>query len=90
MLIKGLMELIYAIINIITTPFNIPQLPNYMTGVLDTLYGYVTNALNFISYFCSWDYIKTLLMIIVAIDVAIKLWNFALWVIKKIPMLGIE
>lgn len=90
MIIQALMDLLYGLLDWITAPFNIPMLPPEVNQILTTLLDYLNVGFGILANYTHLDYLFTLFGIIVAFDVAIFGYKIIMWVLRKIPMLGIE
>lgn len=88
MIIKGLFTIVTFLINLI--PFNIPSFPNDISSYLTTFQGYITEAIGFVKFFLPWSYVVTLLRILLAIIIALELYKFLMWILRKIPMFGMK
>lgn len=84
------MNVVYVLFELLTLPISIPGLPDGVASV-------VTNALDFISVgvallanYCDMGYLVTLFGVILAVDAGMMIYKFVMWVIKKIPMIGIQ
>lgn len=90
MIVSGLLNLIYKLFELLTTPIAIPQLPNDVGEYLYSAMDYIVSGFDLIATFFPLPYIGVLFGIIIAIDVGVSLYHFVMWVLKKIPMLGIS
>lgn len=88
MIIKGLFTIITFLIGLI--PFNIPSFPDDISSYLATFQGYIIDGIGFIKFFLPWSYVVVLLRILLAIIIALELYKFLMWVLRKIPMLGMK
>lgn len=90
MIIEGLMNLVYKLISIVLTPINISSFPEgtdeAVTDFLDLLFN---NSQTIIGLFIP-SIAFTLLLIVMGIEIAIHGYRFIMWVLRKIPMLGIN
>lgn len=90
MIIKGLFELVYTLLSVVLYPFSLPALPEGIQNIFDEVLGYITAAVGLLSVFVR---ISTLQLIIPAVIVVINaehIWNGIIWILKKIPFLGME
>ena len=87
-IIKALLSLITGLISMI--PFSIPSLPSQVGDVFHTLLGYLNDGIGFLSNFVHMEYIGVLFGIFVGIEAALLVYKFVMWIIKKIPMLGVQ
>lgn len=90
MIIKALLELLYKVFSTLTSAISIPQLPEEVAGFLEEFIGYLVTGMQILAVFTHFEYLLLLIGIVVAIDVGMLIYHFVMWVIKKIPMLGIE
>lgn len=90
MIVLALMELVYGLFEILTSPISIPALPDDMVFILLTATNYLKIGASIIMNYTHYSYLITLLGIIIAVDAGLLIYKFVMWVIKKIPMLGIE
>ena len=69
----------------------IPQIPEdtvqSVSGTIDTI---ITQGSELIDLVIPVSVVKPLLLIVIGIEVAIPVYHFIMWVIKKIPMLGVS
>ena len=90
MIIELLLDLIYVIFYILTTPINIPSLPTEISSYISTIIEYVGVGVGILSNYCHLSYLLTLFGIVIAIEIGIGVYNIVMFVIKKIPMLNIS
>lgn len=88
MIIKGLLELIIGLINLI--PFSIPSLPEDFTNFMEQFKDIIQGGVNFVSTLLPYDYLVVLLEIFIGIELALCVYKFVMWVIRKIPMANIK
>lgn len=90
MLIETLLTVLYNVFSLLTSPISIPQLPENVTTALTTFFDYLQAGVGILAAYTHIGYLLTLFGIIIAVDIGIQLYKFVMWVIKKIPFLGIE
>lgn len=88
MIIKALLELIMGLINLI--PFSIPSLPDDFSNFIEQFKDIIQGGVNFVSTILPYDYLVVLLEIFIGIEVALCIYKFVMWVIRKIPMANIK
>lgn len=86
MIIELILDALFAVFNILTTPINIPSFPDSATEVIDSAMEYITAGGGILANYVNLTYLFTLFSIILAIDVGVALYHFVMWVIRKIPM----
>lgn len=90
MIIKLLMDLVYTVFSFLTALIDIPDLPAEVSTYVNDFLGYLGTGIALLSNYCHLSYLLVLFGLVVAVDVGISLYKFVMWVLKKIPMLGIE
>lgn len=89
MIIEMLLDLVYSLLSLLLV-FEIPGLPDGVQGYIDTAFEYITAGAGIVANYTPLEYLLTLLGILLLVDGALVLYHFVMWIIKKIPMLGIE
>lgn len=90
MIVKALMNLLYSVFSLLTSPINIPGMPDQVRTVLATLFDYIATGIAIASNYFDLNYLFILFGIVVAVDAGILIYKFVMWILKKIPMLGIQ
>ena len=90
MIVEALMQVVYTLFSLLTIAINIPSLPDGMEEFLQwTMYYAGTGGQIFAAY-TDFGYLVSLFVVVLAVDSGLLIYKFIMWVIKKIPMLGIE
>lgn len=90
MIIKGILDIIYNIFSALTLAINLPSLPDGVRDVLSATVEYIATGISILSNFCDINYLLVLFGVIVAVELGMYVYKIILWVLKKIPMVGIE
>lgn len=90
MIIEGLLNVLYNVFSALTSAINIPQIPEDIYSYIDTAVRYIGTGLKIVAVYTPLQYMLTLFGIVIAIEVGLKIYHFVMWVIKKIPMLGVS
>lgn len=90
MIIKALMTLLYNVFSALTSAIHIPQLPDELHSFISDFMEYLQTGLQILAVYTHLEYLLVLIGIVVLIDAAMLIYHFVMWVLKKIPMLGIE
>lgn len=88
MILKLLFNLVIGLINLI--PFELPYFPDGITTVLDTMETYLLSGVGLLKAFTDWSYLITLFKLVITMELVFYGYKLVLWILKKIPMLGIE
>lgn len=90
MIIMGLMNLVYNLFSLLTAAINIPSLPGSISTVMDMLLGALSTGLGLLACYCHLDYLLVLWGILIAVDAGLMIYRFVMWILRKIPMLGLS
>lgn len=90
MIVQLLLDLVYGLVNLLTLPIDIPNLPSNVSTVFQTITQYISAGLGILSCYTHLPYLLTLLGIVLAVDIGVHLYHFVMFVLRKIPILGIK
>ncbi len=90
MIIEGLLNVLYNVFSALTSAISIPAMPADVATYLNNTLSYIKVGLQILAVYTPLSYLLTLFGIVVAIEVGIKIYHFVMWVLKKIPMLGVS
>lgn len=90
MIIKGLFELVYALLSIVFAPINLPDLPAGIQDVFDDFLDIIISGVDLASLIIDFNVVKWLVPIVIAVANFDKIWSAIMFILKKIPFLGIE
>lgn len=91
MIIETLLNAIFSIFEKVFSVINIPGMPD---GMSDQVVSFFSDTLNYagslISLFVPWSQVKVFFPILIVILSSEEIYKLVMWVLKKIPMLGIS
>lgn len=91
MIIETLLNAIFSIFEKVFSVINIPGMPD---GMSEQVVSFFTDTLNYagslISLFVPWSQVKVFFPILIVILSSEEIYKLVMWVLKKIPMLGIS
>ncbi len=90
MIIEGLLNILYNVFSALTSAINIPSMPADVSSYISTFTSYIKTGLQILAVYTPLQYLLTLFGIVIAIELGLKIYHFVMWVIKKIPMLGVS
>jgi len=90
MIVQALMDLVYGLFSLLTSPINIPSLPDGVASVLSMLTDALGTGLGLLACYTHLGYLITLFGLIVAVDAGLMIYKFVMWILRKIPMFGIS
>lgn len=90
MIIKLLLDALYAVFSVLTLPINIPDLPAEAMNYINQFFDYLVMGAGILANYTPFTYLMILFGVVLAVDVGIMLYHFVMWVIRKIPMAGMS
>lgn len=90
MIVKGLFELVFALLKIVFAPIDLPDLPDGIQTVLDELIDVMSGAVGLLGIFVDLSVVKWLIPVVLVIANLDKVWTLLMFILRKIPFLGIE
>lgn len=91
MIIEKIFELFWSFITAVLNFINIPDISaadkQSLFDFVDTI---LTSANSLIDVFLPYTLSKVLLLIVIAIELAVDVYKIVMWVIRKIPVLGMS
>ena len=90
MIIETLMNVVYVLFELLTMPISIPGLPEGVRDVIAGALDYISVGVALLANYCDVGYLVTLFGLILAVDAGMLIYKLVMWIIKKIPMIGIQ
>lgn len=90
MILQWFAEMFYNIITILFKNVYIPGLPDSIADIGDYINMIVTNGAGIVAFFISPVLLKSLFTVIIAVMSFEEFYPFIMWLLKKIPMVGIK
>lgn len=90
MIINALLDVVYTLMSLLTAPISIPGMPEEVQVFVYKALEYIAMGIKLLANYTDLNYLFMLFGVIVAIDAGLLIYKFAMWIIKKIPMLGIS
>lgn len=90
MIIKGLFSLIIALLNIVFGWVNLPAMPSAVDEAFSLLLNYMAAGMGFVWLIVPREMVLVVVPVILVLSNFDKLYTVVMWVLRKIPFLGIE
>lgn len=90
MIVKTLMNLVYKILSLVLSPLNISGFPEGTAESVDSFFDMLFSSAESVIGLLVPTITFVLLGIILAVEVASHLIPFIMWILRKIPFLGIN
>lgn len=90
MIPKYCIEAIIDLFDLLLGTVSALPLPNTITEYLGTGVSYIVSGMRWVACYIDVGYIMSLLAVVIAVDAGLYLYKFGMWIIKKIPFLGVN
>ena len=89
MLIEALLNMVYRLFSLFLSPVNLPDLDSSAQASLDSFFDYLSSGAGLFSLFLPISF-GVYFVIWAAIFAWDHLYPFIMWVLRKIPFIGVE
>lgn len=90
MVIEGILNLLKSLLFTVFGFINLPDFPEELQNSLNQFLDIVFNGINLFGFFVRPTTIQIVIPILIIIINFDKVYKLTIWILKKIPMLGIE
>lgn len=90
MILEAVFNMLFALIKALFSWINLPDMPNMVVSLLDFIKNTIISSCGILQCFCTPNYFKACLVFLIAIMNFDHLYKFTMFVLRKIPFLGIK
>lgn len=91
MIIEGLLNLLISLISFVFSMLPaLPGLPEDFMISITTFFDFLTNSLGFFYFFIRPSTVRTCLGIVIVIEEFHHIYSFVMFIVRKIPLIGVE
>ena len=90
MILESILNLISGLIKLVFGWINLPDMPSSVTSIIDELFGYIRGSMGLLGVFVDLNMVKVLLPVLLIVINFEHVWKFTMFIVRKIPFLGIE
>mgnify|MGYP006889135674 FL=1 len=90
MILESVFNLFKSAIKLIFAWINIPAAPPEVTSVIDTMITYMRSGIGFLFLFFNMDLVKIMIPFVLIVANFEEVYKLVMFVLRKIPFLGIE
>lgn len=90
MIIKLLFELIIGLLEIVFSWVSFPPMPEAVTNAFDVVLNAISNAMGFVWLVVPRELVLVVIPVILVVENFDKLYSIVMWILKKIPFLGMK
>ena len=90
MIVKLLFELVINLLEFVFGWVSFPQMPEVVTSSLEVVVGVMADAMGFVWLIIPRELVIAVLPVILVVENFDKLYSIVMWILKKIPFLGMK
>lgn len=86
MILLALLKMLFAVLKVLFGWLSLPDMPAEITGIVDTMVGYVVDALPLLWLFFDKSLVTVCLVVALACMNFDKVYDLLMWVLAKLPI----
>lgn len=90
MIVTKLIEMLINLLSVLFSWVSFPAMPDAVTNALDMLLQAMASAMGFIWLIVPKELVMVVLPVILVVENFDKLYSVIMWILKKIPFLGMQ
>lgn len=90
MILQAVFDLVRNVIKLVFGWINLPVMPEAVTSVIDELFVLLRGSVGMLGVFVDLSMLKILLPVLLIVINFEDVWKFTMFILRKIPFLGIE
>ena len=90
MILESVLNLFSHAIKLIFGWVNLPDLPDAVLGPIGFLGGFMNMGMSFVVLFLDIEFVKIMIPLVIAVANFDKMYKLVMFVLRKIPFLGIK
>lgn len=90
MILQAVFDLVRNVIKAVFGWINLPAMPDAVTSVIDELFSLLQGSVGMLGVFVDLSMLKLLLPVLLIVINFEHVWKFTMFILRKIPFLGIE
>lgn len=90
MILQAVFDLVRNVIKAVFGWINLPDIPDAVTSVIDELFALLQGSVGMMGVFIDLSMLKLLLPVLLIVINFEHVWKFTMFILRKIPFLGIE
>ena len=90
LIVESVLTLFVDALKVIFQWINLPQVPSNIQTVIDQFFEYLRSGMGFVYIFFDMSLVKILLPLLIAVINFDKVYKLVMFVLRKIPFLGVD
>lgn len=90
MIVESILNLFSDALKLIFGWISLPEMPGEISSVIDQLFEYMESGMGFVFLFFNMSLVRIMLPLVIVVINFDKVYKLVMFVLRKIPFLGIE
>lgn len=90
MILETLLNLVFGLLKIVFGWISLPAFPEALTGSIDTFLSLIFDNLNLLGFFIRPTTLTLVIPILIILINFDHVYKFTMWIVRKIPFVGVE
>lgn len=90
MIVELIKKMLTFVVDTIFSVIDVPIIPPALTEMVSQVFGYMKQGMGILNFFCPLERIAPAIDLFLLMYALVHGYKLVMWVLKKIPMLGIE
>lgn len=90
MILKMVLGLMQSVLSFILGLLPLPDVPGWLVELTETIFGYMRAGMGIVLFFVPQTVVQGALDLVILVWTVVHGYQLVLWVLRKIPMFGIE
>jgi hypothetical protein len=91
MIVEWAMKLADVVVKVVFSLLGVlPSMPDSVTSVVDNFFDLIFVGVSIFNFFVPLNFVVVLIPIVIAIVNFDKLYKLVMWILRKIPFIGVE
>lgn len=90
MILEAVFNLVSSMLKLVFGWINLPDMPETVTSIIDELFTLIGGSIGMMGIFIDLNMVKILLPVLLIVINFDEVWKFTMFILKKIPFLGIK
>lgn len=86
MIVEAILNIIYSLFDSLTSAINLPDLPDEVGQIMLKVGEYTSVGIAILANYVNMPYLLSLLGIVVSVEIGIHVYDYIMWLIRKLPI----
>lgn len=90
MIVQALLSVVLLMLNLLMIPFGLITFPSNVLSVMSSAVGYIAVGFRIVATYTHFSFLLDLFAIALSVGAFFRLYHLVMWILRKIPFLGIS